>query len=105
MFNALEGGQCLDGLAGLLFCNADIVEALQVQPELCRRAEEMGETQGRVASDGAPSVEDFGDAVGGNIQLPRQLRSAHAQLFQLFPQMFPGGYCDSPSHSNRFSGS
>jgi hypothetical protein len=84
MFKALEGWQRLDGFAGLPLGEADLIKALQIQPEFRGRAEEMGQAQGRVAGDGAPSIQDFGDAIGGNIQLPRQFRGAHAQLFQLF---------------------
>jgi len=85
---ALEGWQGLDRLAGLLFGEADLVNALQVKPEFRSRAEEMGKAQGCVARDGSTSIHDFGDAVGWNIQLPRQFRGAHAQLFQFLRQMF-----------------
>lgn len=88
MCEALEGWQGLDGPAGLVLGEADFVKALQVQPELRHRAEEMDEGQGRVFGDGAPSVHDFGDAVGRNVQLPRQSGGAHAQLFKLFRQVF-----------------
>ena len=83
-FEALEGWQGLDRLAGLPLGEADLIKALQIQPKFRRRAKEMGQTQGRVAGDGAPPIQDFGDAIGGNIQLPRQFGGAHAQLFQLF---------------------
>ena len=84
MFEALEGWQRLDRLAGLPLGEADLIKALQIQPEFRSRAKEMGQAQGRIAGDGAPSIQDFGDAVGRNIQLPRQFCGAHAQLFQLF---------------------
>jgi hypothetical protein len=44
----------------------------------------MGEPQRRVAGDGLPSIKDFGDAVGRNIQSTRQFSGAHSQLAQLF---------------------
>jgi hypothetical protein len=47
----------------------------------------VGEAQGGVSSDGAPSIQDLGNAVGRNIELPRQLRGAHAQFLQFFGQM------------------
>src|SRR5450759_5862710 len=59
-----------------------------VEPEFGGRAEEVGEAQGCVASDGAPSIQDLGHAVGWNIELPRKLRGAHAKFLQFFGQMF-----------------
>jgi hypothetical protein len=50
--------------------------------------EEMGEAQGCVAGDGAPSIQDLGHAVGRNIEPPRKRRGAHAQFPQFFRQMF-----------------
>src|SRR5271165_1864146 len=67
----------------------------------------MGKAQGRVAGDGSPSIQDFGDAVGRNIQLPRQFGGAHAQLLQLLRQMFTRvnwNYCHdvSPNGSQQY---
>src|SRR5271166_1276741 len=104
MCETLEGWQGLDGFAGLLLGKPDLVKALQIQPEFRRRAKEMGEAQGRVAGDGAPSIQALGDAVGGNIQLPRQFGGAHAQLFQLFRQLFTRvncNYCHGVSPSKK----
>jgi hypothetical protein len=83
-FEALEGWQCLDGLARLALGEAELIKTLQIQSEFRRRTKEMGKSQGRVAGDGAPPVQDFADAIGGNIQLPRQFGGAHAQRFELF---------------------
>lgn len=52
-FGALEGGEGLDGAACLLLGNANVVEALKVEPELGARSEEVSEALGRVAGDGA----------------------------------------------------
>src|ERR1039458_1908244 len=107
-FEALEGWQRLDGFAGLRLGEADLIKALQIQPEFRCGAKEMGQTQGRVAGDGAAPIQDFGDAIGGNIQLPRQLGGAHAQLFQLFRQMFARvnwNYCHYRSRNGHTSGS
>ena len=54
---AFEGGQGLDRFARLPLRQANFIEALQIQPELRRGAEEMSQAQGRVAGDGAASVE------------------------------------------------
>jgi len=107
-FEALEGWQRVDGLAGLPFGEADLIKALQIQPEFRGRAKEMGKPQGRVAGDGAPSIQDFGNAIGGNIQLPRQFGGAHAQLLQLFRQMFTWvnwNYCHvtSPNRNRQYT--
>ena len=59
---ASEGGQGLHRLARLLLRDANLIEALQVQPELRRGAAEMRQAQGGVAGDGATSVEDLGNA-------------------------------------------
>jgi hypothetical protein len=96
-FESLQFGQRTDGLPRSLLSQPDFIEALQVQPEFRTGAEEMSETQGGVASDGPPPIQDFGDAIGGNSQLPRQSRGAHSQLAELLGQMFPGMNC-SPSH-------
>ena len=87
-FEVLEGWQRFDGLAGLPLGEADLIKALQIKPEFRSSAKEMGQAQGRVAGDGAPSIQDFSDAVSRNLQLPRQFGGAHAQLLQLFRQMF-----------------
>ena len=48
----------LDGFPSLLLGEPQLVKTLQVEPKLRARAEEMGEAQGCVASDGTPSVQD-----------------------------------------------
>src|SRR5487761_553963 len=107
MFEALKGGQSLDGSAGLLLGQADLIKALQVQPEFRSRAEKMSETQGRVTGDCPPSIQDLRDAVGRDIQLPREFGGAHAQLLKLFGQMFSGVNCHdghgAPPNGNRRS--
>src|ERR1017187_6619474 len=71
-FQALEGWQRLDRFAGLPLGEADLIKALQIQPEFRSRAKKMGQAQGRVAGDGAPPIQDFSDEISRNIQLPRQ---------------------------------
>jgi hypothetical protein len=70
MFQAFQGGQYPNGLPCLLPRHPDFIQALQIQPEFRRRAEEIFQAQRRIASDGAPSIENFGDAVCGNAQSP-----------------------------------
>ena len=67
-FVVLESRERPDGFACLLLREAELVEALQVKPELGGRAEEMGKAQGRIAGDGALAVENPGDAVGRHLK-------------------------------------
>ena len=59
VFEPFEGGQCLDGFFGLLFGQADLIQALQIQPELSRCAEKMRLAQGCVTGDCPPATADF----------------------------------------------
>lgn len=63
-----------------------LVEALEIQPKFRARAEKMSEAQGGVARDGASSVEYLRHTIRGNVDLARQFRRAHVQLFQLLSQ-------------------
>jgi hypothetical protein len=77
-FEVLQGGQSLNRLARLVPGNADFIEALQVQPGFSSRAE-IGQAERRVAGDSAASIQDFSDAIGRNLELPRvQPRSFQA---------------------------
>jgi hypothetical protein len=97
LFESLQRGQRTNRLPRSLLSQPDFIETLQVQPEFRTGAKEMSQTQRRVASDGPPPIQDFGDAIGWNPQLPRQLRSAHSQRAELLGQVFPGMNC-SPCH-------
>ena len=79
-------GSSLISPAGFLFGKAQLVELLQVQPELRAGAEEVGQAQGGVAGDCPPAVEDCGYAVGGNLDLPGECCGAHFELSQLLWQ-------------------
>src|ERR1700686_4120613 len=57
----------------------------------------MSETQGGVAGNGPPPIQDFGDAIGWNTKSPRKFSGAHFQRAELFGQMFSGMNC-SPCH-------
>jgi hypothetical protein len=85
-----EGWQGFDRLARLLLRQANFIQALQVQPELRRGAEEMSQPQGGVAGNGAASVEDLGNAVGRNVEPARQLGGAQIQLEQFFGEVQAG---------------
>src|SRR5208282_3870403 len=57
----------------------------------------MSQTQSRIASNSPPPIEDFGDPIGRNSQLPGKFRCAHAQRAEFFSQMFSGMNCN-PRH-------
>ena len=63
---ALEGGQGLDRLARLPLRQANLIQALQIHTGLCTGPEEMSQARRAIAGNRQLSVEDFGDAVGGN---------------------------------------
>ena len=62
----------LDRLTGLPAAHPDLIKTLQVDPEFRTRAEEVAQSQRRIAGDGAPSIQDFSDATGWNMEPPRQ---------------------------------
>ena len=54
-----------DGVIGILLGDAQVVQDLQIEPEICAGAEEVGQTQGCVCAYGALAVQDSGDSVSG----------------------------------------
>jgi hypothetical protein len=81
--HALEGGKGLDGFSSFLLRDAEIVQGLQVDPELCAGAEEMSQAQRRVGGDVAVPIQNLGDAVGGNLEMARQCGGAHLEFREL----------------------
>src|ERR1041385_2575893 len=82
--------QLLDLRAFFLLGEAEFVELLQVQPEIGAGAEPVPEPQRRIRSDRALLVQDAGDAVRRNVELPRQLGGRHAAFLQSLFKMFAG---------------
>jgi hypothetical protein len=66
---ALQRGQRLDGLAGLLFGETQIVQALRIEPELRAGSKEMGEAQRRIPGNAARSIQNLRHAVGRHAKL------------------------------------
>jgi hypothetical protein len=60
------------------------MKTLPVKPKFRSRAKKMGKTQRRVPGDCAFPVQNFGDAIAGNVQLAREFRSADFQLLPLY---------------------
>lgn len=72
-----KGRESLDGLPGLLFGCAKFVEGLEIEPEFRASAEEVGKTQSGVSGYGAPAIDNFRDAIGGDLELARESGGAH----------------------------
>src|SRR5712691_10227276 len=103
---AFQPGKSLDGFPGLLLGEAQVVEALQVEPKLRAGAKEMSEAQSGVARNSARPIQDLRDAIGGHVDLSRQLSRAHIERLQFFGQVFTrmdssDGHSDSPSDSQQ----
>ena len=90
--------QIPDHFPGFALCETYLVELLQVHPEFRTGPEEMTEAQGSVPRYRASSVQDFCNTVCGHLELAGKFRSAHAQFFKLFSEMFAGMY-GSASHN------
>lgn len=82
--------ELLDLASDLLLGDADVVGALEVQPELCRGAEPVAEAQSGVAGDASPAVNDLRDAIRRNLDLAGKLGRRHADLLQLVGEDFAG---------------
>src|SRR5947209_10898376 len=76
---AFQPGKCLDGLPGLLLGEAQVVEALEIEPKLRARAKEMSEAQSGVARNGARPIQDLRDAIGRHVDLSGQFSRAHIE--------------------------
>lgn len=63
----LELRQFLDCFAALTLSQSQLVQVLKIQPELCARAEEMSQAEGRVTGDRPLSVENSGHPIRWNI--------------------------------------
>jgi len=74
-------------LPGPLLGEAQVVEALQIEPELGAGAEEVSEAEGHVAGDRA-SAQDLGHAVGWYADLSRELGGARVERVQFFCGVF-----------------
>ena len=84
------GRKLRDFLPCFVLCDADVVGALQIKPELRARAEPMPETKGSVAGDATAPMDDLRHAIGRDVDLPRKLGRRDAKLGQLVDQDFSG---------------
>lgn len=67
----------------IAFNLGDVVLALQIEPELRAVAEVAAEADGGIGGDGAPAIQDVGDAAGGNAKIQRQPACAEPADVQL----------------------
>ena len=74
------------------------VELLEVEPELPGSAQEALEAQSRVAGDGAPGVENLGDAVHRYLDAGRKLGRSHAERREVLAERLArvDGLADGP---------
>jgi hypothetical protein len=70
--------------------HAQLIDLLQVHPELRAGAEPVTQSQGSVGSDAAGSVDEPGDAIDGNVDLPSELRRRQPELAKLSAKWRPG---------------
>jgi hypothetical protein len=82
-----ESGQRSDLLAGWSLGHAQIIEALQVQPELRARAEEMTKSQRRITRDRTLTVQYSGHAVRRNRELTCEFRGSHLESSQFLVEL------------------
>src|SRR3990172_4470133 len=99
------GREGLDLRARIFLGHPNVVERLQIHPELRARAEPVCETKSGIAGNRALTVDDLADAVRGHPDLPRELGRADAEFFKFVGENFAGvdrcaGHGQSP-----FSGS
>jgi hypothetical protein len=104
---AFQARKGLDGSAGFLLREAEVVKSLEIEPELGAGAKEMSEPQSCVARDGARPMQDLRDSVGRHVELSRECGGAHIECFQFFGELFPwmdscDGHDGSPSDSPQF---
>jgi len=83
----LQPAKSLDCFSGLFLREAQLVKALQVQPDFRARATEVGEAQGCVAGNGALTVENLGDSVSRDIDLACEFGRAAIERFEFLGQM------------------
>jgi hypothetical protein len=76
--------------ANLGFSETQLVELLQVHPELRTGAEPVRKAQRRVGGDASLAVNDARDPVHGHVDLARKFGGSDAKLAQFFREMFTG---------------
>ena len=83
-------GLAINFLAGFLLRQAELIQALQVQPELRSCAEEMRERNAVSPVIERWALHDARHAVRWYAKLPRQFGGAHLQRFQFLRKCSPG---------------
>jgi hypothetical protein len=83
----------LNGFSYFLLGKPQLIETLEIQPELRARTEKMSEAQCRVARDGPCSVQYLRHAIGRNVDLPCQFSRTYLELLELLGEVFAGVDC------------
>src|SRR5271168_3757839 len=86
---------------------AEVVESLEIEPELGAGAKKVGETEGGVAGNGAGAVENLRYAIGGHGDFARQFGGAEVERLQFFGQVFAwmdslNRHAGAPSDNRQF---
>lgn len=71
-------GQGPNGFSYFVLSAPHFIEGLQIHPELCARAEEVGESNRGVSGDRAAPVEDLSNAVRRYVQMSSQACGAES---------------------------
>src|SRR5258707_6948406 len=88
-----QGRERLDLSAHLRFGRAQIVDSLEIQPDLRAHSEEMPQPQGGIPRDRALSVENAGNAVGRHSESATEFRRTQIQLLELLGEMLARMNC------------
>jgi hypothetical protein len=87
---ACPTGQCGNFCSNFAFRETQLVELLQIHPELRRRAKPMAETQCRIGCYAALTVNNTRYAVHRHANLARKFGGGDADLAQFFGKMLTG---------------
>ena len=102
--NTLRGASCLDALAfrefgklihtvaNFLARQAQLIKLLQIEPKLRARAKPVAKSQCCIGCDRALTVNDAGDSIHWDVDLPRQFGGGNSYFPQFFGEMLAGMY-------------
>jgi hypothetical protein len=88
-FVSLQLRKRLDGLSRLLLSDAQVVQTLQIKPELRARTKEVREPQRGIAANRSGPVHDLRDPIGRHINFSRQFRRRSYQAPSIPPPDAP----------------
>ena len=80
----LQGGKAFDYFSGILPCEAQLVQVLQIEPEFRCGAKEMAKAQRCVAGNGPPIVQNLRNPVRGHAEVAAEFCGTHGERAKLF---------------------